>query len=137
MTTENPNFSSLRIARAVTDLFTNDDENYWILSGDHVHRGKKELDYKLNMHNLNVYDRVAVQVRSNGDLHFYENGFDRGIAMSNMPVKKELFAVFDLYGRTKQVSWEYFGGKVDFSVVEICPQLEIFSICVHWCFALI
>ena len=112
MTTDNPNFQSTIIARAVTDLFTNDNEDYWILSGDHVHRGKEEFAYSLNMHTLNVYDKVAVQVRSNGELHFYENGFDKGIAMANMPVKKDLFAVFDIYGRTKQVSWEYFGGEL-------------------------
>ena len=111
MTTENPNIASTKIARAVTDLFTSDDENYWILSGCYVHNGRKETVYKLNMHALNVYDKIAVQVRSNGDLHFYENGFDRGVAMSNVPTHKELFAVFDLYGRTTQVCWDYFGGK--------------------------
>jgi len=109
VTTENPNFESTRIARAVTDLFTNDNENYWILSGDRVHRGKKEIDYRLNMHTLNVYDRIAVQVRCNGDLHFYQNGIDKGKAMSGIPVNKDIFAVFDVYGRTKQVSWEYYG----------------------------
>ena len=112
MTTDNPNFESTRIARAVTDLFTNDNESYWILSGDRVHRGKKEIEYKLNMHTLNVYDRIAVQVRCNGDLHFYQNGIDKGKAMSGIPVNKDIFAVFDVYGRTKQVSWEYYGGKL-------------------------
>ena len=116
MTTENPNIQSTIIARAVTDLFTSDDEKYWILSGDHVHRGKMEKIYSLNMHTLNVYDRVAVQVRSNGDLHFYQNGFDKGIAMSDMPVKKDLFAVFDIYGRTKLVSLERFGGELLFKL---------------------
>ena len=100
----------LKIARAVTDLFTNRDEHYWILSGGHAHNGMKEKTYKLNLHTLNVYDKVAVQVRSDGNLHFYENGFDRGVAMSNIPLDKEIYAVFDLYGRTKQVSWDYFGG---------------------------
>ncbi len=110
MTTENPNFPELKIARAVTDLFTRDEDTYWILSGAHVHNGRKEKIYKLNLHTLDVYDRIAVQVKPNGDLHFFENGFDMGIAMSNIPADKELFAVFDLYGRTKQVSWDYFGG---------------------------
>merc|ERR1712189_914 len=80
-----------------------------ILSGSHGHNGTKEKAYHLNLHKLNVYDTVAVQVRPNGDLHFYENGFDKGIAMKNIPADKEIFAVFDLYGRTKQVSWHYFG----------------------------
>lgn len=79
-----------------------------------MHRGKMETEYTLNMHKINVYDRVAVQVRSNGDLHFYENGFDRGKAMSDVPVEKDVFAIFDLYGRTQQVSWEYFGGELCF-----------------------
>ncbi len=112
VTTENPNYPEIKIARAVTDLFTREDDNYWILSGSHIHNGTKEKAYHLNLHELNVYDTVAVQVRPNGDLHFYENGFDKGIAMKNIPADKEIFAVFDLYGRTKQVSWHYFGGNL-------------------------
>ncbi|XP_065051659.1 neuralized-like protein 4 [Rhopilema esculentum] len=120
VTTENPNLNETKIARAVTDLFTSDDENYWVLSGQSVHNGKKEFEYnKLNMYSLRVYDRVAVQVKSNGDLHFYENGFDRGIAMRDMPIQKELFAVFDLYGQTKQVSWDYFGAP---SLEKLCQK---------------
>ena len=101
-----------------------------------MHNGKKEFEYnKLNMYSLRVYDRVAVQVKSNGDLHFYENGFDRGIAMRDMPIQKELFAVFDLYGQTKQVSWDYFGGKfiIRFIIMYHHSYHLLVSIYHHYC----
>eukprot|EP00794_Sanderia_malayensis_P017422 gene17422-19166_t len=121
ITTENPNRPELRIARAITDLFTNDNDNYWILSGSHVYNGTKEKKlYQLNLHTLDVYDRVAVQVKSNGDLHFFQNGFDKGIAISNIPCDKQVYAVFDLYGRTKQVSWDYYGAP---SLENLCKKV--------------
>ena len=130
MTIDSPNCPSMKVARAVTDLFSSEDEKYWILSGAHVHNGGHEEPYGLNMHSLSVNDKVGVQIRPNGNLHFYKNGFDKGVAMKNLPMKKDIYAVFDVYGRTKQVSWDYFGGK-DAFVCKI-PESHQFPVWNHY-----
>ena len=47
-------------------------------------------------------DKLGVQVKDNGDLHFYQNGRDLGCAAKNVP--SDVYCVVDLYGRASQVS---------------------------------
>ena len=111
ITIKNPTCSHTRIVRAATDLFTSDGTDYWMLSGQRIHNGEKEREYSLNIHTLKVNDTIGVQVTCSGNLNYYVNGVNQGVAMGGIPVKKEIFAVFDVYGRTKQVSLKYFGGE--------------------------
>ena len=110
VTTKNPNCPQTRIVRAVTDLFTEDETEYWMLSGCRVHNGLQEKEYNFNMHNLGVNDCVGLQVTPEGNLKYYVNKVCKGVAMCGIPTKKPVFAIFDVYGRTKQVSWKYYGG---------------------------
>lgn len=82
-----------------------------MLSGTRIHNGEIEKEYSFSIHSLKVNDILGVQVSSNGNLNYYVNGVNQGVAMSGIPVKKDIFAVFDVYGRTKQVSLKYFGGE--------------------------
>lgn len=51
--------------------------------------------------------------KRNGDLHFYINGVDQGIAATHVP--SNLFAVVDLYGQATQATIVQPGGKWEFS----------------------
>lgn len=51
-----------------------------------------------NLDELGEGDRIGLIRKSNGDLHFYVNGRDQGIAASNVP--HPVWGVVDLYGRT-------------------------------------
>ena len=82
-----------------------------MLSGTRIHNGEIEKEYSFSIHSLKVNDVLGLQVLNTGDLIYYVNGAPQGIAISGIPVKKDIFAVFDVYGRTKQVSLKYFGGE--------------------------
>lgn len=101
----------MNIVRAATDLFSDDFKDFWILSGSRLHHGVKEEDYCLNLHTLGVDSRVGVQVTQNGDLVYYVNGMSMGVAACDIPTKKPIFCIFDIYGRTKVISKELFQGK--------------------------
>ncbi|XP_028393453.1 neuralized-like protein 4 isoform X2 [Dendronephthya gigantea] len=108
ITTCNPDQSSVNIVRAATDLFSDDFKDFWILSGSRLHHGVKEEDYSLNLHTLEVDSRVGVQVTQNGDLVYYINGTSMGAAACDIPTKKPIYCIFDIYGRTKVISKELF-----------------------------
>ena len=82
-----------------------------MLSGTRIHNGEIEKEYTFSIHSLKVNDVLGVQVTSTGNLNYYVNGLNQGAAMTQIPLKKDIYAVFDVYGRTKQVSVKYFGGK--------------------------
>ena len=95
----------------MTDLFLAEGRDYWILSGCKIHNGDLEQEYSYNIHTLNVNDVIGMQVTDSGELVFFVNGIRQGVAMKGIPTKREIYAVFDVYGRTKKVSWKYYGGN--------------------------
>ena len=82
-----------------------------MLSGTRIHNGEIEKEYSFSIHSLKINDIIGVQVTYEGNLNYFVNGVNKGTAMSGIPSKKEIFGVFDVYGRTKQVSLKYFGGE--------------------------
>ncbi|PIK52959.1 putative neuralized-like protein 4-like [Apostichopus japonicus] len=57
---------------------------------------------ELSLFELRVNDRIGLTRRSNGDLHFFINGRDQGIAAPN--TEETLYGVVDLYGMAEKVS---------------------------------
>ncbi|KAF0766521.1 neuralized-like protein 4 isoform X1 [Aphis craccivora] len=55
-----------------------------------------------NLDDLKVGDRIGLIRKRNGDLHYYINGLDQGVAVSNLPSK--VWGVVDMYGRTVKVT---------------------------------
>jgi hypothetical protein len=110
VTLKNPDCPRTNVVRAVTDLFVDDCKDFWILSGSRLHNGTLEKEYDLNIHSLKVNDCLGVQVTEEGKLVFYANGVSKGVAMTELPIKKDIFVVFDVYGKTKEVTWKYYGG---------------------------
>ncbi|KAG8232536.1 hypothetical protein J437_LFUL012886 [Ladona fulva] len=58
--------------------------------------------YATNLRALKVGDRIGVMVKRNGELHFFINGEDQGIAKTG--VKYEVHGVIDLYANAVQAS---------------------------------
>lgn len=59
-------------------------------------------EYGTDLDQLGEGDRVGVMRTSNGDLHFFVNGINQGIAASN--VLSNIYAVVDMYGKCAQVT---------------------------------
>lgn len=61
-------------------------------------KGTRREYGQCNLDELGEGDRIGLVRKSNGDLHFYVNGRDQGVAASNVP--HPVWGVVDLYGRT-------------------------------------
>lgn len=83
---------------------TNLRDGSWVMSGTSVlHDGRSILEeYGTDLDQLGEGDRVGVMRASNGDLHFFVNGVNEGVAASN--VLSNIYAVVDLYGKCSQVT---------------------------------
>lgn len=61
-----------------------------------------KCDYHLNVAELKEKDVVGIGITVNGELHFYLNGVDQGIAARGVPLDCQL--VIDLYGPVEEVN---------------------------------
>jgi neuralized-like protein 4 len=55
-----------------------------------------------NLDELNEGDRIGMMRKANGNLHFYINGLDQGVAATR--VGNQMWGVVDLYGMTVKVT---------------------------------
>ncbi|KAK9728651.1 Neuralized [Popillia japonica] len=78
---------------------TNVRSGTWMMTGSGImHNGTTVLEqYGVNLDRLQVSDRVGLVRKENGNLHFFVNGIDQGIAASN--VAERVYGVIDLYGQ--------------------------------------
>lgn len=76
----------------------------WIMSGMSVLKDGSSFveEYGQDLDELKEGDRIGVQRRVNGCLHFFVNGVDLGVAATNIP--QTVHAVVDLYGRCVEIS---------------------------------
>lgn len=65
-------------------------------------KGTKREYGEFNLDELRVGDRIGMMRKSNGDLHYFINGLDQGVAASKVPAK--VWGVVDLYGMTVKVT---------------------------------
>ncbi|XP_075745116.1 neuralized E3 ubiquitin protein ligase 4 isoform X3 [Rhipicephalus microplus] len=98
---------------------TNVRSGTWVMTGCGVmHNGTEVIkDYCQNLDTLQVGDKVGVKRTSEGNLHFYINGVDQGVAARNVPAR--VYGVIDLYGQAAQAS------VVDHSGPEAAPVPEL------------
>ena len=76
----------------------------WIMSGRTILKDASSFveDYGQDLDELKEGDRVGVERKIDGSLHFFVNGVDMGVAATNIPQK--VHAVVDLYGRCVEIS---------------------------------
>uniref|UniRef100_A0A0A9ZGY0 Neuralized-like protein 4 n=3 Tax=Lygus hesperus TaxID=30085 RepID=A0A0A9ZGY0_LYGHE len=65
-------------------------------------KGTKREYGEFDLDKLRVGDRIGMMRKSNGDLHYFINGLDQGVAASKVPEK--VWAAVDLYGMTVKVT---------------------------------
>ncbi len=65
-------------------------------------RGTRREYGEFNLDQLSEGDRIGLMRKVNGNLHFYINGLDQGVAATKVP--QQMWGVVDLYGMTVKVS---------------------------------
>ncbi|XP_067828157.1 neuralized-like protein 4 isoform X5 [Heptranchias perlo] len=90
----------LEFPSTMTDI----DYDTWMLSGTAIMQDGNTMrnNYGCDLDSLTTGSRIGMMRSLNGDLHYYINGVDQGVACSGLP--PELYAVVDLYGQCVQVS---------------------------------
>ncbi len=64
-------------------------------------RGTRREYGDFNLDELCEGDRIGMTRKAGGDLHFYINGLDQGVAATKVP--QQMWGVVDLYGMTVKV----------------------------------
>ncbi|XP_066296523.1 neuralized-like protein 4 isoform X1 [Branchiostoma lanceolatum] len=90
----------LEFPNTMTDI----DYDTWMLSGSAVMQDGSTIrnGYQLDLDTLTGGSRLGMMRTSNGEMHFFVNGVDQGVACTDVP--PGIYAVIDLYGQCAQVS---------------------------------
>uniref|UniRef100_A0A8D3A9C8 Neuralized-like protein 4 n=1 Tax=Scophthalmus maximus TaxID=52904 RepID=A0A8D3A9C8_SCOMX len=102
----------LEFPNTMTDI----DYDTWMLSGTAIMQDGNTMrnNYGCDLDSLTTGSRIGMMRSAIGDLHYYINGVDQGVACSGLP--PEVFAVIDLYGQCVQVSITSSSGPLDNSL---------------------
>uniref|UniRef100_A0A8D2LDW4 NHR domain-containing protein n=1 Tax=Varanus komodoensis TaxID=61221 RepID=A0A8D2LDW4_VARKO len=104
----------LEFPNTMTDI----DYDTWMLSGTAIMQDGNTLrnNYGCDLDSLTTGSRIGMMRTAKGDLHYFINGVDQGVACSGLPPGKEVYAVVDLYGQCVQVSITSATGPMDNSL---------------------
>ncbi|KAG7464669.1 hypothetical protein MATL_G00167840 [Megalops atlanticus] len=102
----------LEFPNTMTDI----DYDTWMLSGTAIMQDGNTMrnNYGCDLDSLTTGSRIGMMRSATGDLHYYINGVDQGVACTGLP--PEVFAVIDLYGQCVQVSITSASGPLDNSL---------------------
>jgi neuralized-like protein 4 len=64
---------------------------YWVLSGSDLHceDSTPDSDYPLDLDAVPEGSKVGLKVTLDGNLHFFVNGVDMGVAAADLPIEGE------------------------------------------------
>ncbi|XP_029436283.1 neuralized-like protein 4 isoform X1 [Rhinatrema bivittatum] len=104
----------LEFPNTMTDI----DYDTWMLSGTSIMQDGNTMrnNYGCDLDSLTTGSRIGMLRSAKGDLHYFINGVDQGVACSGLPPSKEVYAVIDLYGQCVQVSITSASGPMDNSL---------------------
>uniref|UniRef100_A0A8C4EJU5 Neuralized-like protein 4 n=1 Tax=Dicentrarchus labrax TaxID=13489 RepID=A0A8C4EJU5_DICLA len=105
----------LEFPNTMTDI----DYDTWMLSGTAIMQDGNTMrnNYGCDLDSLTTGSRIGMMRSASGDLHYYINGVDQGVACSGLPPgKRVVYAVIDLYGQCVQVSITSSSGPLDNSL---------------------
>uniref|UniRef100_A0A8C9W3L4 Neuralized-like protein 4 n=1 Tax=Scleropages formosus TaxID=113540 RepID=A0A8C9W3L4_SCLFO len=102
----------LEFPNTMTDI----DYDTWMLSGTAIMQDGNTMrnNYGCDLDSLTTGSRIGMMRTASGDLHYYINGVDQGMACAGLP--PEVYAVIDLYGQCVQVSITSSSGPLDNSL---------------------
>uniref|UniRef100_A0A8D0D4H4 Neuralized-like protein 4 n=1 Tax=Sander lucioperca TaxID=283035 RepID=A0A8D0D4H4_SANLU len=103
----------LEFPNTMTDI----DYDTWMLSGTAIMQDGNTMrnNYGCDLDSLTTGSRIGMMRSASGDLHYYINGVDQGVACTGLPSGK-VYAVIDLYGQCVQVSITSSSGPLDNSL---------------------
>ena len=84
--------------------------NYWLLSYATISSPGspgKDGNYHYNMGSLGVGQSVGCMVNKKGDLHYFVDGKDQGLACSGLPTDQPLWGFVDIYGQALKIRSEF------------------------------
>lgn len=104
----------LEFPNTMTDI----DYDTWMLSGTAIMQDGNTLrtNYGCDLDSLGSASRIGMMKTTRGDLHYYIDGVDQGVACTGLPSERDIFAVVDLYGQCVQVSLTGGSGLIDNSL---------------------
>uniref|UniRef100_A0A4W4GBC6 Neuralized-like protein 4 n=1 Tax=Electrophorus electricus TaxID=8005 RepID=A0A4W4GBC6_ELEEL len=104
----------LEFPNTMTDI----DYDTWMLSGTAIMQDGNTMrnNYGCDLDSLSTGSRIGMMRTASGDLHYYINGVDQGVACTGLPPGNEVYAVVDLYGQCVQVSITSSSGPLDNSL---------------------
>ncbi|XP_013929468.1 PREDICTED: neuralized-like protein 4 [Thamnophis sirtalis] len=104
----------LEFPNTMTDI----DYDSWMLSGTAIMQDGNTVrnNYGCDLDSLTTGSRIGMMRTVKGDLHYFINSVDQGVACSGLPPGKEVYAVVDLYGQCVQVSITSSTGPLDNSL---------------------
>uniref|UniRef100_A0A4W5JQU5 Neuralized-like protein 4 n=1 Tax=Hucho hucho TaxID=62062 RepID=A0A4W5JQU5_9TELE len=102
----------LEFPNTMTDI----DYDTWMLSGTAIMQDGNTMrnNYGCDLDTLTTGSRIGMMRSATGNLHYYINGVDQGVACTGLP--PEVYAVIDLYGQCVQVSITSSSGPQDNSL---------------------
>ncbi|XP_069042671.1 neuralized-like protein 4 isoform X2 [Lepisosteus oculatus] len=102
----------LEFPNTMTDI----DYDTWMLSGTAIMQDGNTMrnNYGCDLDSLTTGSRIGMMRSASGDLHYYINGVDQGVACTGLP--PDVYAVIDLYGQCVQVSITSSSGPLDNSM---------------------
>ncbi|XP_018431504.1 PREDICTED: neuralized-like protein 4, partial [Nanorana parkeri] len=104
----------LEFPNTMTDI----DYDTWMLSGTAIMQDGNTLrtNYGCDLDSLGSASRIGMMKTARGDLHYFIDGVDQGVACTGLPASRDIFAVVDLYGQCVQVSLTGGSGLIDNSL---------------------
>ena len=91
------------------DLYRSGD--YWILSASTVHHNGQENRVPFNLESVGVGQSIGCLVNRDGELRYYINGVDQGVAWKGLPTDKPMWGFADIYGLARKIKSEFLFGE--------------------------
>lgn len=91
------------------DLYRSSD--YWILSASTLHHNGWEKKVDFNLENLKVGQSLGCAINKAGELRYFINGVDQGVAWTGLPTDKPMWGFADIYGLARKIQSEFLFGK--------------------------
>ena len=100
---------NIAVPSGALDLYRSAD--YWILSASTVHHNGQERRVDFNLESLGVGQSVGCMVNKEGELRYFLDGVDQGVAWSGVTTDKPLWGFADIYGLARKIKSDFLFGK--------------------------
>ena len=91
------------------DLYRSID--YWILSASTLHHNGQEKRVDFNLESLKVGQSIGCSINKDGELKYFVNGVDQGVAWTGLPTNKPVWGFADIYGLSRKIKSEFLCGE--------------------------